>query len=132
MHEGYESGGEDQETEAHTARIRALNDTLRQTLAGGRVLITQGVQGLPETVRENALKAIREFDNFEEPNDPYREHDFGEVEIAEEVEGAAKATRHKIWFKLDYYDRDCRFGSPDPADPAVTTRVMTILLPEEY
>jgi len=38
----------------------------------------------------------------------------------------------RIWFKIDLYDKDLQYGSPDPADPDVTTRVMTILLPSEY
>ena len=31
-----------------------------------------------------------------------------------------------------YYDRALDFGSPDPADPDVTARVLTILLTSEY
>lgn len=38
----------------------------------------------------------------------------------------------KVWFKLDYYAPGLEFGSEDPADPAKTVRVMTILLPEDY
>ncbi|WP_156421176.1 MULTISPECIES: DUF3768 domain-containing protein [unclassified Sphingopyxis] len=31
-----------------------------------------------------------------------------------------------------YYDLDCLFGSDDPANAAMTTRVITILLPEDW
>lgn len=132
MRESDESGFEDQETPENTARIRELNDALRRTFSGGRVLMTPGVQNLPEAVATKALQTIQNFDAIDDGNDPHQEHDFGAVEITEEVEGAAQTVKHKVWFKLDYYDLNCRYGSPDPANPAVTTRVMTILLPEEY
>jgi hypothetical protein len=38
----------------------------------------------------------------------------------------------KVWMKVDYYDADLTFGSEDPANAAITTRVLTILLPEDY
>jgi hypothetical protein len=37
-----------------------------------------------------------------------------------------------ILFKIDYYDVNLEFGSPDAADPAVTKRVITLMLAEEY
>jgi hypothetical protein len=45
------------------------------------------------------------------------------------VEGGtnARPPAHRI-----YFDADLQYGSDDPADPAVTTRVLTILLPEDY
>ena len=38
----------------------------------------------------------------------------------------------KIFFKVDCYDRDLKWHSPDASDPAVTRRVLTIALAEEY
>ena len=38
----------------------------------------------------------------------------------------------KVWLKIDYSDGALEFGSEDPADASVTTRVVTILLPEDY
>jgi hypothetical protein len=52
----------------------------------------------------------------------YGEHDFGEFE----------AYGERLSFKIDYFDQALNMHSPDPADPAVTTRVITVMLAEEY
>ena len=46
--------------------------------------------------------------------------------------GAITFLDHKLLFKIDAYDRALEHGSPDPADAAVTVRVMTIMLAGEY
>ena len=104
------------------ARIRELNDELRRTGRGGRILLTRGVHERGQAFVAKAVEAVRTFEAFTPENDPHGEHDFGIVE----VEGAT------LYWKIDYYDRDEVYGSPDPADPAVTSRVLTILLREEY
>ncbi len=38
----------------------------------------------------------------------------------------------RISKSMNYYDRATEMGSPDPADPAVTTRVLTIMRAGEY
>jgi Protein of unknown function (DUF3768) len=105
-----------------TARIAELNDQLRCHARGGQIAITAGVIGLGNRGVQAALEAVRNFDKFTTDNDPYGEHDFGALT----VQG------HKVFWKIDYYDRAMQFGSPDPADPDVTTRVLTIMLSEEY
>jgi hypothetical protein len=37
-----------------------------------------------------------------------------------------------IFFKIDYYDRTLTHHSSDPADPTVTSRIITVMLAEEY
>ncbi len=102
-------------------RIRALNDTFRRTFVGGVVVITAGVEAMPSDQRRSLLEKVRGFDAFTEDNDPYAEHDFGSVD-----EGGVRC-----FWKVDYYDRATEMGSPDPADPDVTTRVLTVMLAEE-
>jgi hypothetical protein len=41
------------------------------------------------------------------------------------------AARSSFW-KIDYYDKSLDGGSENPADPAVTTRVLTIMLANDY
>jgi hypothetical protein len=109
-------------TESKTDRIRELNDAFRRTFVGGAVMITQGIEAMPLDQRRSILQKIREFDAFSEDNDPHQEHDFGSIDEA----------GIRCFFKIDYYDRKTEFGSPDPADPAVTTRVLTIMRADEY
>ena len=103
-------------------RIRELNDAFRTTFLGGRVMMTSGVGALPDPLKVKIFAAVKSFTAFDNGNDPYNEHDFVSVEI----EG------HKVFAKIEYYDRDIRFGCDDPSDPEHTTRVMTIMLASEY
>lgn len=109
-------------TESKADRIRALNDAFRRTFVGGAVMITAGIEAMPLDQRRSILQKVRSFDAFSEDNDPHQEHDFGSIDEA----------GIRCFWKIDDYDRKTEFGSPDPADPAVTTRVMTIMLAEEY
>jgi Protein of unknown function (DUF3768) len=108
--------------EQKTDRICMLNDNFRGTFIGGQVVMTAGVNELPMDVKAKALLMVRSFNDFTRDNDPYGEHDFGFFEIDDET----------FYWKIDYYDVACRLGSEDPADPAKTTRVLTIMLAAEY
>lgn len=105
-----------------SARIRALNDAFRQTLVGGKVVLTFGVAACSTGTQDEILKTVRGFNSFEADNDPHGEHDFGSFEL----EGKT------IFWKIDYYDHSLEHGSEDPADPAQTGRVLTIMLADEY
>lgn len=108
--------------ETRTQRIRGLNDQFRRTGLGGRQFITPGIQemGLLDVMTIRQL--VASYDAFCEDNDPHGEHDFGNLTHRGE----------KVFWKIDYYDATLTAGSPDPADPAVTTRVLTIMLAQEY
>ena len=43
-----------------------------------------------------------------------------------------ESLRLSLLSKIDYYHRNLEFHSPDPADPVVTVRVLTIMCVEEY
>lgn len=104
------------------AQIRQLNDQLRMLFAGGLVMITPGVRSLASDHFAMVIRKVSRFAAFNRDNDPYDEHDFGAIEVAGRT----------IFWKIDAYDKGLTFGSPDHADPEVTTRVLTIMLAEEY
>ena len=60
-----------------TARIRALNDELRQNFAEGVAVMTPGIAALGAEAVERIVKTIAVFDDFCHANDPHEEHDFG-------------------------------------------------------
>ncbi len=105
------------------SRIRDLNDAMRSTgTSSGKWMMTAGVQALGPDAILLATRAVQTFSSFTDDNDPYGEHDFGAFDIAGQ----------RMFWKIDYYDRDLRYGSNDPSDPSVTARVLTIMLASEY
>ena len=106
----------------NTTRTRDLNDRFRRRLLGGMVMMTQGVSNLDSVRIATLINQVRRFDAFTPDNDPHGEHDFGAF-----YEGG-----DRFFWKIDYYDKQMEFGSPDTADPDVTTRVLTLMLAEEY
>ena len=105
-----------------TQRIARLNDLLRRGCGEGQMFITPGIIELSHSAVADVLSLVRDFDGFTVNNDPHGEHDFGALQYC----GA------RIFWKIDCYDRSLKYGSEDPADPAVTTRVLTIMLAREY
>ena len=105
-----------------TDRIRMLNDKLRKNLYDGSAVITAGIAALGSDAVARLVKTIAVFDDFCHANDPREKHDFGVFDF----DGLS------VMFKVDYYDKSLSFHSPNPADPSVTQRVITIMLAEEY
>ena len=105
-----------------SAIISELNDGFRRSFVGGRVMMTAGVAALSDAMRAEVVQAVQAFDAFSADNDPHAEHDFGSFDLAGQ----------KLFWKIDYYDQHLKFGSDNPADPAVTVRVLTVMLAEEY
>lgn len=114
-----------------SSQIAALNDAFRHShmalapaTSCGRWIVTRGVAGKGELFMMRAARAVHEHDAFSPDNDPYGEHDFGSFELQGE----------KLFWKIDCYAKDdfTRGSEDDPADPAQTTRVMTIMLASEY
>jgi hypothetical protein len=107
---------------SNVAKIRELNDILRTTFVGGSIMVTNTVEALPVQKRSALLAAIRAFDAFTDNNDPHSEHDFVSIKLDDDT----------YFGKIDYYDRDLTGGSEDPADPAKTCRVLTIMHSSDY
>ena len=110
-----------------SARIAAQNDLFRNSLGStsllnGMVIATAGVVARGERFHAEAMQAVAGFSVFTEDNDPHGERDFG----AFEIDGV------RLFWKIDLYDPDLRYGSEDPANPKATHRVLTVMLASEY
>lgn len=86
------------------------------------VVVTAGVQTNGHAFLKEVRAKVAGFDRFSQDNDPHEEHDFGAIEISGE----------KLFWKVDYFDNSLKELSPDPANPNLTHRVLTIMLASEY
>lgn len=106
--------------------VQRLNDEFRQAGAlygdEGRWVMTRGVQAFGAAGVADVVRRVQRFDAFTEDNDPYGTHDFGAFDYAGE----------RLFWKIDCYNRAMDAGSPDDADPALTCRVLTVMLASEY
>jgi len=68
------------------------------------------------------MEKVRNFDNFNSDNDPYGEHDYGSFSHEDE----------KLYWKIDYQNKDLNGGSEDASDPEKTSRILTIAKVSEY
>jgi len=116
-------------TTTDTARIRALNDALRTStepigalMMNGSLVITASITAKGVPFVERCVAAVRAFDAFTPGDDPYQEHDMAFLDVDGE----------RLFFKVDYYDANLEWLSPDPADAGLTRRVLTIGMAEDY
>lgn len=109
---------------AQVETIAQLNDEVRQKPfgPGRRAVVTRAVNHMGADFMRRAMAAVAAFDEFSMGNNIHRERDYG----AFELDG------HKLMFKIDYLDVDGVYASDDPADPAQTLRVLTIMFASEY
>lgn len=103
-------------------RIRQLNDDLRIRRRGGKIVVTSGIHAEGPHFVAALIQAIAQFNDFREKNDPWGEHDCATIT----VNGI-----DALW-KIDYFDLSLTCHSPDPSDPEVTLRVLTIMRVDEY
>ena len=102
--------------------IAGLNDQLRKTGVGGTIMITQSVRRLTGFNAETLAAALANYNGFDADNDPHGERDFGDLSL----------WGYDLLWKFDYYDLDLKFGSDDPADPSVTSRVLTVMTVSDW
>lgn len=115
------------EPKFRSEQIAALNDDFRKHCAppgtsSGKVVLTVGVNALGGDAVIKVLGLVAAFNSFTPDNDPHNEHDFGVVEYDGE----------RLFWKIDYYDFVILYGSEDPTDANRTTRILTVMLAEEY
>jgi Protein of unknown function (DUF3768) len=115
------------DTDDRRRLIRALNDEFRHlktaaALKLGKVVLTAGIAAWPYDDQQVIMALVRKFYAFTDVNDAWGEHDFGAFEYR----------RERIFWKIDYYDRSLKHGSPDASDAELTCRVLTVMLAEEY
>ena len=110
-----------------TERIALLNDAARQGRdRTARIVMTSGLlaEFSGDTVADSMMAQARLMAALRHctfaSDSP--ERDFASMD----VDGI------KVLMKIDYYDTKLAFGSEDPANPAMTRRVITLMRPEDY
>ena len=115
----------------YTRKVADLNDQLRKDMFTGnmlkkhnlknKIVLTPGIAGLNLIDKEKVFASVKYFGNFTKNNNPWGEKDFGSFNFKKET----------FNWKIDYYDNDMKYHSPDKTDPDKTVRVLTIMKAEE-
>lgn len=102
--------------------IYHLNDLHREAIPASKLIISRGIDRLGSTAVSEIIEKVRSFEDFNDDNDPYGERDYGSFEYNGE----------KLYWKIDYYNKEYDGGSEDPSDPEKTSRILTIAKLSEY
>ena len=106
----------------NTDKIRQLNDACRASFIGCQIVLTLGIRMKSEKEVAEILERVRTFKDFTPANNPYSENDSASFDYKGE----------RIIWKIDYYDKNYRYMSENPADPTITNRLLTIMTASEY
>lgn len=114
------------EEKARAASIAQLNDELRtnplSAIDGHNMIVAAGELKSDLKMIAGVMGAAAAFEDFNPDNDPYGEHDC----FSFDVDGV------RCLAKIDYYDLNLEYHSPDPTDPKVTRRVLTLMYSRDY
>ena len=106
----------------NVSEIAKLNDAFRANPSLGTLILTEGIRSNTHDDITTIINKVRNFNDFDENNNPYGERDFGAFDFKDK----------KIFWKIDYYDKEFLYLSPDVSKPRLTNRVMTIMYADEY
>ncbi len=102
--------------------IAKLNDEFRENLSKGIVMLSQGIRLNSLDDVDEIIEKVQADNDFKRGNNPYGERNFGAIKFKE----------RNIFWKIDYYNMELTFLSPDASDASRTIRVLTIMYAEEY
>lgn len=123
-------------TASRAEAIARLNDLARKAMGvAGIAVATSGFRALDTRDQSRVRELIETFDAFTPDNDPHGERDFGAVYQDSRERWTTRRPgecRETVFWKVDCYDLSMEWASDDPANPAVTCRVLTIMLAGEY
>ena len=115
----------------YARKVADLNDQLRKDMFTGnmlkkenlknKIVLTPGIAGLNLKDKEKIFFSVKYYGNFTKNNNPWGEKNFGSFNFKKET----------FNWKIDYYDNDMKYHSPDKSDPDKTVRVLTIMKAEE-
>ncbi len=90
----------------------------------GKYMMSRGIVNLDTIDQVDIMIKVRDFNDFNQDNDPHGEHDMGRIHL--------ESNKQDILWKIDYYDVNYENGSEDPSDLEKTRRVLTTMLSCEY